>query len=153
MINVIDGPIPVAEKLSYVLTPASVIVLDSRSGKEIMHMKLRDSDTVHFPLGPDTLTVHLASNSFELTHEPNYVAKAAHLTKAVVKHVAGGSKYAEPELVEQRFNTCKACAFYRATTNEAGTCTHKTCGCRVNVGRKMPNKLLLMSEHCPIGKW
>lgn len=81
--------------------------------------------------------------------KPSLARQAINYTKAVVQHIATGSKTRTDEEVKERLNICKECEFFHT---EKQYC--KLCGCNCNL-HKSPfvNKLRMKSQKCPRGKW
>lgn len=75
---------------------------------------------------------------------PGLVARAIHLGKAVVRHVADGMERASDLEIQQRLDLCRACPQCDVTPM---ICRHQSCGCYLRI------KTTWRSEACPLGKW
>lgn len=85
---------------------------------------------------------------------PNILQKAAHFTKAIMKHVAGGMNLCTEEQIQKRSEICFGCEFFRKNPDgESGVCAHMGCGCNINLRPEMLNKLAMPTEKCPMDKW
>lgn len=85
---------------------------------------------------------------------PNIIQKAAHFTKAIMKHVAGGMNLCTEEQIQKRSEICFGCEFFRKNPDgESGVCAHMGCGCNINLRPEMLNKLAMPTEKCPMDKW
>jgi len=69
-----------------------------------------------------------------------------HYAGALAKWTKAGFPTREQAEVERIEAICKACDKYAD-----GRC--KQCGCRVNTGPAVVNKIKMATENCPLGKW
>jgi len=73
-------------------------------------------------------------------------ADARHYGASLVRWVRAGFPTRTDEDVAQFEATCRACEHYRS-----GRCAK--CGCRVSTGPAVVNKIKMLTEVCPVGKW
>ena len=63
------------------------------------------------------------------------------------------ARNAPQEEINERFAICKECPLFIKNGEEAGVCSHKSCGCNLNLEMVFLNKLGWRREKCPLDKW
>lgn len=75
---------------------------------------------------------------------PGLLKRAANYGKAVVRHVADGSKHVGDDVYLARLTICVDCPSFEP---EQTRCKERSCGCRLT------KKARWRSESCPLSKW
>ena len=85
---------------------------------------------------------------------PGMLRRISNFAKASARHLAAGAPQASDETVAERWAACQSCRLFKRTGDDAGLCTHGSCGCNVKqVGLAGLNKLRWADSVCPLGKW
>lgn len=132
---------------------------DYREAMQAAGMPIGGLPLVESPGEPPSL--HEASIEPQIAIEgPGILQKAWNASKAVGKAVGrmvrGKKVLTPPEVVAERRKICDACHMLDVVRDE---CAHPACGCklsaRLTVGLKVPGKLEVASESCPLEppKW
>lgn len=65
---------------------------------------------------------------------PNPIQRTANFAKAATQHLIHGHPKCSQEEIQERFKICQAneCGFFQEK-DDRGFCTHKQCGCNLNL--------------------
>jgi hypothetical protein len=78
--------------------------------------------------------------------EPNLIDKIKNFASSLSTHVKNNFVLASDEKIQNRFNICSQCEFFKNNS-----CTQ--CGCPINRHKNYISKLSWDREKCPIDKW
>lgn len=82
----------------------------------------------------------------EQIQPPSLMQKVLNFTKAAAKHTINGSPKCTSEQIQERYNICSSCEFFKNNI-----CTK--CGCNLVREKIYMNKLAWADQSCPVGKW
>lgn len=84
---------------------------------------------------------------------PSLSARAASFAQATAHWIAAGRPVRdEAEVVRIYDEACGPCD-RREATDDPDVSWCRQCGCRLGRGGQVLNKILLATEHCPLGRW
>ena len=84
---------------------------------------------------------------------PPIITRIKNFSKAAIAHLTAGMPTCTQEEINERFAICKECPLFIKNGEEAGVCSHKSCGCNLNLEMVFLNKLGWRREKCPLDKW
>jgi hypothetical protein len=76
----------------------------------------------------------------------SFADKIKNFTSSLYGHIKNNLELCPDKVIEERYQTCKACEFF-----ENSTCSK--CGCPLYRDRIYISKLAWANEQCPINKW
>lgn len=79
--------------------------------------------------------------------------KVGAFTLAVQKWIAAGRPFRDEQQIAAIFEVCAGCPKFRPNkgSEDRGYC--RACGCRVRRQGGLLNKIKMLTENCPLGKW
>jgi hypothetical protein len=89
----------------------------------------------------------------EYMGEKSYLELVSRYSSEIMNWTKFGRPLRSPERVEEIFNICEACPFYKKISEGAGACL--SCGCRLksSVSLGINNKIAMATTACPEGYW
>lgn len=113
-------------------------------------IELRDSSLLPYNEISPLDSVHENDNSSSVIEKNNSVSSffvlGWNFARAMARHAASGFTRCTEQQIESRLAICKSC---ENLVNDH--C--RLCGCACKAENQLINKLALVSEKCPIGKW
>ncbi len=80
---------------------------------------------------------------------PGAARRLTNWAKAQLRWRQAGRPVRSPEHVQALRQLCESCQEYYRD----GKCVHPDCGCPVDSGGMLGDKLQMATESCPIGRW
>lgn len=89
------------------------------------------------------------------TAKPPLLRRIGNFSRAAIAHAMNGAPTCTDEEIAARHAICQGCELYKPDEQapDVGVCTHRDCGCTIQMGRRFVTKLGWRDQTCPLGKW